>query len=67
MQTSPKQASRGVAQINRKFVFTSMDMSDSNNDSRLKMENNNLIQKIESNDIHDNYQDVTQTGKNKHP
>lgn len=30
----------------------------------LKIENNNLVQKIETNDIHDNYQDVTQVGKN---
>jgi regulator of replication initiation timing len=30
----------------------------------LRIENNNLIQTIESNDIHDNYQDVKQIGKN---
>ncbi|MDX4028572.1 hypothetical protein [Aliarcobacter skirrowii] len=30
----------------------------------LKIENNSLIQKIESNDIHDNYQNVRQFGKN---
>lgn len=30
----------------------------------LTIENNNLVQQIETNDIHDNYQDVTQVGKN---
>ncbi len=50
-----------------KQILNSMNISFSElriKNENLKIENNNLVQKIETNDIHDNYQDVKQVGKN---